>query len=241
MKKRNLKLGIITCVLTVSAWYINAGEPMKKTFTTTKDTFITQEKEDEPRGGRTHRNYGKSKYIAMDTQYSGKKAHILLQFDLSSIPKGAKITSAILIMGAKIKPEVGAIKGIEIRSLLRDDWTEGTQGDKTHKAKTACSWFARSYAGEKMKAWEKPGALGKSDSDSENALFIEKQQDIKELTLNGFDIAYIVDLWSKKRDVNFGLLLRTTNDKINLWRCESTDAGEGKGAKLILAYTLPTK
>lgn len=56
-----------------------------------------------------------------------------------------------------------------------------------------------------------------------------------------FDIAYIVDLWSKKRDVQFGLLIRTTNDKINLWRCESADAGAGKGAQLLVTYTIPTK
>ena len=238
MKSKKMMVAILASAVGVASFAANAEEQVTKTFRTVKDTFITQEKEGKP-GDRSHRNYGKSKFLAIDTQYSGKKANILLGFDLSSIPKEAKITSAVLIMGSKIKPSVGALKSIEIRRLLRDDWVEGTEGDKTHKPKTACSWIARAYSGDVVLKWDKPGALGTKDSDAEDALFLDKQQDIKELNLNGFDIAYIVDIWSKKRDVKFGLLIRTTNDKINLWRCESADAGDETGASLIVTYTLP--
>jgi hypothetical protein len=177
----------------------------------------------------------------MDTQYSGKKSNILLEFDLSSIPKNAKITSAMLVMGSKVKPSVGALKSLAIRRLLRDDWVEGDQGAKTHKPKTGASWIARYYKDSKPVKWEKPGALGEKDSDAEEALFLDRRQDIKELNLNGFDIAYIVDLWNKKRDVKFGLLIRTTNDKINLWRCESNDADTSSTAAIRIAihYVIP--
>jgi hypothetical protein len=47
----------------------------------------------------------------------------------------------------------------------------------------------------------------------------------------------LLNAWNKDRNVQFGLLIRTTNDKINYLRWNSLNAGEGKGPKLVIMFT----
>jgi hypothetical protein len=232
MSKTKIMLAAITG--SVFIFNLSAAE-ISKTFKPTKDSWITNEKAGKP-GSREHRSYGACKYLSVDTQYSGKKSHILLEFDLNEIPKGAKLASAFLVMGPKVKPSVGGPKAIEIRRLLKDDWKEGKQGAKTHRVKKAASWIASSYSTEGAKKWDKPGALGEQDSDAKGAVVISGAE-IKDLAADGVDVLDLLNAWNKKRDIQFGLLIRTTNDKINYLRWASSNAGKDKGPQLVVTYS----
>jgi hypothetical protein len=232
MRKSKMMLIGIVC----AAFMLNlSAQETTKEFRPTKDTWITNEKQGTP-GSRADRGYGACKYLSLDTQSDGDKSHILLEFDLKDIPKGAKIGSAFLVMGARIDPQVGSIKAIEIRRLLKDDWQEGKEGDKTHVARTATSWMARSYSAEGESKWEKPGAVGDTDCDTTAAVTVQESE-IKSLEADGLDILDLLNAWNKDRNVQFGLLIRTTNDKINYLRWNSSNAGEGKGPKLVIMFT----
>ncbi len=232
MKKSKIMIAVL--IGAVCIFNISAAET-EKAFKPTKDTWISNEKEGKP-GDRSHRSYGACKYLSVDTQYSGKKANILLEFDLNEIPKDAKILSAFIVMGPKVKPSVAGPKAIEIRRLLKDDWKEGKQGDKTHRAKKAASWIASSYSVEGPVKWDKPGALGEKDSDAKGMVVVSGNE-VKDLAADGVDILDLVNAWNKDRNVQFGLLIRTTNDKINLLRWASTNAGDDKGPRLVITYS----
>jgi len=232
MKKSKIMLAVLigaACVFSISA------AETEKAFKPTKDTWITNEKEAKP-GSREHRSYGACKYLAIDTQYSGKKANILLEFDLNEIPKDAKMLSAFIVMGAKVKPSVGGAKAIEIRRLLKDDWKEGKQGDKKHRIKKAASWIASSYSVDGPVKWEKPGALGEKDSDAKGMVVISGDE-INDLAADGVDVLDLVNAWNKDRSIQFGLLIRTTNKTINYLRWASTNAGDDKGPRLVVTYS----
>ena len=225
----------MTTVLLV-AICISHAKAETKEFTPTADTFISQEKQGQP-GDRSHRNYGAAHSLRADTQYSGEKSHVLLKFDLSDIPKDANITGAILVMGSPVKPTVGSLEVIEIRRLLRDDWVEGTQGHETHVSHTAVSWLAVRYEDEKPIAWSTPGATGEKDSDAKNKIVIDTDP---AMTLaKGAPVTSLVQTWSADRAVAFGVLIRTSNEKINYLGWASKEMPDAEGPVLVVEWTTP--
>jgi len=84
--------------------------------------------------------------------------------------------------------------------------------------------------------WDKPGALGEKDSDAKGMVVVSGNE-VKDLAADGVDILDLVNAWNKDRNIQFGLLIRTTNDKINLLRWASTNAGDDKGPRLVITYS----
>jgi hypothetical protein len=64
-----------------------------------------------------------------------------------------------------------------------------------------------------------------------------QESEIKSLEADGLDILDLLNAWNKDRNVQFGLLIRTTNDKINYLRWNSSNTGEAKGPKLVIMFT----
>jgi len=202
------------------------------TLTPSKDAYISQEKIDAP-GDRSHRNFGGAPALRADTQYNGEKSHVLLGFDMGDLA-GKAIERAVLVMGPPVDPKVGTTMGIEIRRLLASDWVEGEHGDKTHKDKAGVSWHARAYDQDGMPlSWDKPGAMGEADSDAAGAVKVSMAQ-VNEVTDPGVDVTALVKAWQEAaktaeagKKPQFGLLIRTTNDKINYVGWPSKEAASG--------------
>lgn len=208
------------------------------TLTPSKDAYISQERIDAP-GDRSHRNFGGAQALRADTQYNGEKSHILLGFDMGDLT-GKAIERAVLVMGPPVDPKVGTTMGIEIRRLLVSDWVEGEHGDKTHKDKAGVSWHARGYDQDGTPlSWDKPGAMGEADSDAAGAVKLSMAQ-VNEVTDPGVDVTALVKAWQESakaaeaaKKPQFGLLIRTTNDKINYLGWPSKEA-KSVAPKLML-------
>ena len=230
----------LACAAARAAEPVGPIKPIKKaehTFTTSKDTYVTNEKEGKP-GDRSHRNYGAAPALHLDTQYNGEKSHVLIEFDLAALPKNATILTATLAMGARIKPAVGTAVAVEVRRLLRDDWIEGEQGGKTHKEKSGASWIARRYTEDGPVKWQTPGATGAEDSDAKTLIALKGTKQIDELD-TGISVLPHVTAWHAERKTALGWVIRTVNTKINLYRWASSDAPNTQGPTLTIAYTLP--
>ena len=213
-----------------------ASKPTTAEFTASRDTYITQESQGEP-GDRSHRNYGASHVLRVDTQYNGKKSHILLAFDLSKIPKDANIDSAMLVLGPPVKPMVGSLDGIEIRRMLRDDWLEGDQGNDTHVDHTFTSWVAVRYDNGNPVEWTGQGAMGEKDSDAKSAIRLNAGEIDKLET--GAAVTDLVKAWQASRSGSFGLLVRSTNEKINYLGWASKEMPDAKGPFLVVQWSKP--
>ena len=213
-----------------------APKPQTEQFVASRDTYITQESQGEP-GDRSHRNYGASHALRADTQYNGKKSHVLLAFDLGKIPRDANIDSAMLAMGPQVKPGVGSVDGIEIRRMLRDDWIEGDQGNDTHVDHTYTSWAAVRYENGKPVEWDAQGAMGDKDSDAKSAVQLSAAEVDKLET--GAPVTDLVKAWQASRAGSFGLLIRSTNQKINYLGWASKEMPDAKGPMLVVQWSKP--
>ncbi len=221
-------------MLALVAWQA-AAQPTTDSLKATKDASITNENAGVP-GDRSERNFGDLPYLSIDTQYNGEKSHILMEFDLSTIPADAVIQKAELVMGTPLSPEVGTIASVEVRRLLRNDWVEGGKDRVAEGVSSGASWTARYYkANGAAVAWQLPGALGAEDSAAGDAIKLPGTSATGTLE-KGLDVTAHVQAARKAQQKTVGWLLRSTNDQINICRWASREAADKGGPILKVTW-----
>jgi VCBS repeat-containing protein len=119
------------------------------------------------------------------------EGHVLLQFDLSSIPPGAVITSATLQLQAVSKTDIGS-SNINVYEVT-EAWDEGTGGT------TAANWNNRQTDTPADTPWSTPG--GTIDSTVVATLTTSS------IGQHTWDITALVQDWSDGVKTNNGLML----------------------------------
>ncbi len=159
-----------------------------------KDTFIDVQ---DP-----VKNFGGSDYMLVGAKKSGKVARGLLEFDLSSIPPGATIASAILelYMYNTSTPAQGVQIEVNVHRVTRS-WKEGNKNGSGNS--NGASW--EEYDG--MGLWATLGA--DFDAAVEAAATILTQEEDQ---WHSWEIASLVQYWVDNPSDHFGMILKDLDE-----------------------------
>ena len=127
------------------------------------DTFILSSAPDNNAGGNTLLNLG--------TDGQGGVRRGLLRFDVSAIPAGATVTSAVLRLTVVRIPVGGpANSNFELHRLLAD-WSGGTQAGNSGAPATEgeVTWNSRMHG---TGGWTDPGAAGDAEATASASQFV---------------------------------------------------------------------
>jgi len=154
------------------------------------------------------RNYGGSDYMFLAGKKADKVKRVLLEFDLSSIPPGATIASAILelYMYDTNEPRPDIQIEVNVHRVIRS-WKEGNKDGSGNS--NGASW--EEYDGTNL--WATQGAdFDATVEASATILSQEKDQ------WHSWEIASLVQYWVDNPAVYFGMILKDTD--------EATDGNE---------------
>jgi hypothetical protein len=171
-----------------------------------KDAYIKEDKQDERRGGDTE--------LRVKTE-DNKLNRALLQFDLSSIPSGVSVTSAMLSL--YVKDASGGAVTINARGLTAS-WNEA---EVTWKARDKAANLLWSTAGGSF------GAIVSSTS-------VNDTKDV----WRSWNVASLVSGWLTGPATNFGVILESpvTNPKTEKKFKSSDDGTASQRPKLEVCY-----
>jgi Tfp pilus assembly protein PilX len=149
------------------------------------------------------KNYGD--YRLRVTSPGSSPRHSLIQFDLATIPVGARVISAQLQLNHTVTETPGTDAAVSVHRVTRD-WVEGTQGGSgTADGATWLTWDA-------INPWTTAGG------DHDPAVVASSP--ISDVTgdWESWDISTLVRDWVDGRAVNHGLLLKGTG-RMPILRC----------------------
>ena len=182
------------------------------TLTAIKDTYLSD-------GAKTV-NYGDSTSLIVDKSGGDfGDGRVLLQFDLSSIPVGATITSATLQLNATSNSAPFPISVYEVT----EDWQEGTGGTG------AADWDYRQSPEILLNEWSTPG--GTIDST------IIASLDTTATGLHSWDITSLAQAWYNGTTPNNGLMLASEESGDEIVTYDSRETLNPP--QLILTFALP--
>ena len=166
------------------------------------DTFILSSAPDNNAGGNTLLNLG--------TDGQGGVRRGLLRFDVSAIPAGATVTSAVLRLTVVRIPVGGpANSNFELHRLLAD-WSGGTQAGNSGAPATEgeVTWNSRMHG---TGGWTDPGAAGDAEATASASQFVNS---ISGVTYEwaGAGVTRDVQDWMNEPGSNFGWLLRSDDE-----------------------------
>lgn len=143
----------------------------------TRDTFLSQTNADHPYGTKTSLQVDGNNPTGTNNDL-----HLLLKFDLSSIPKGTRIQSASVTLRS-----LQTARQPFTAYALRRTWTE-----------EEATW---------LKPWQEPGAAGSRDRGAAPVgLLVPADTDVHVLRLNAEGLA-LVQSWIDAPESNHGLVL----------------------------------
>jgi len=166
------------------------------------DTFILSSAPDNNAGGNTLLNLG--------TDGQGGVRRGLLRFDLSAIPAGATVTSAVLRLTVVRIPFGGPMNSNFKLYRLLADWSGGTQAGNSGAPATEgeVTWNSRQHG---TGGWTDPGAAGDAESTASASQFVNS---ISGVTYEwaGAGVTRDVQDWMNEPGSNFGWLLRSDDE-----------------------------
>jgi hypothetical protein len=171
------------------------------------------------------KNYGGCNILYINGPSGTAKDRSLIQYNLSTIPANATITSAAIRL---IK--IGGATSARNMSIHRvtADWTEGSQG--CSGAAGVCNWQQRMTS----TAWTAPG--GDFDATATATLSV---------AANGtydFTATNLVQSWVSGTNSNFGIIFKFTTENLNsvVQFASSEHTTAANRPQLIITYTVPT-
>jgi glucose/arabinose dehydrogenase len=231
----NLKLRLsfsLLCCIASSALFVwsSSARAEVANLTAIADTFINS--------GSPNNNAGSTSWFDAGTDGTGGIRRGLFRFDLSSIPAGATITSAMVQLTVVKVPSSGPVNSTFDLFRLLESWNEGTKGGNSGAdASTGeATWNARILG---TADWTVPGA--KSDafatasaSTAVSSAFNEKY------SWSGPGVVEDVQFWLDNPSQNFGWLLTSQAESSNrsVRGFASRESGANAGM-LVVNYTTP--
>ncbi len=195
------------------------------------DTFIISSAPDNNAGGNTLLNLG--------TDGQGGVRRGLLRFDLSAIPAGATVTSAVLRLTVVRIPFGGPMNSNFKLYRLLADWSGGTQAGNSGApaAEGEVTWNSRLHG---TGGWTVPGAASDAESTASASQFVNS---ISGVTYEwaGAGVARDVQDWMNEPGSNFGWLLRSDNEESRRTAraFAALESGNNSGT-LEISYTVRT-
>jgi len=164
----------------------------------------------------THPN---TNYGSWESMGSGSVARTIIEFDLSSIPSNADITSAVMsLYNYYTSMTAGNVAAYRIKV----DWVE-----------SEVTWNVRKSG----VSWDTAGCDGENDRES---TYIA-QEYISSTGWNDFDLdADAVEEWINGSFSNNGMLLKRTDTSALIYWRSSDYGGSSTDPKITITYTLPS-
>lgn len=195
------------------------------TLSATSDTFLVSSSPDNNAGSHTH--------VAAGTSGAGSSRRGLFQFDLTTLPAGATITSATFQLEVVGDPATGdADSDFELLTLT-DPWGEGAQSGNAGSPAVAgeATWNSRFHGAT---AWATAG--GDFLTPSLATQFITGVA-VYEWTSPA--LLAQVQTWQAAPAANAGLLLRSLSEGTSRTARRFGSSEGGSPAQLVIAYDLP--
>ena len=165
-------------------------------------------------------NYGASDTLFVSNRFADSYARGLIRYDLSGIPRGARITSAILELYQNWAGGGGGTVSIH---HLNADWLEGTN---TGGSGTGATWDER-----------EPGvSWGSAGGDLSSTVYASTTLPSATLGYFQWDIAALVEKWVAGEIDNFGLVLEPEPALTDVKFTSSDDADPTRHPKLAITY-----
>ncbi len=222
-----LLCGVAPAALLVWA---SPAEAAVANLTPVADTFINS--------GMTNNNAGKTAWFDAGTDGTGGVRRGLLRFDLSTIPAGSTITSAVVQLTATKVPANGAVDSTFDLFRLLAGWNEGAKaGNNGATASTGeATWNDRMRG---TGSWTTPGAK-KDAAGTASASVAVTSADNAKYSWSGSGLVADVQLWVDNPSQNFGWLLtsRAEGSHRSVRGFASRESG-GTTGTLVVNYTTP--
>lgn len=194
-----------------------------------KDAYIYSEKPND--------NYGGSSVIKMGPNTSGSQYRGLIQFDLSSIPQKAMITSTEMRLYLYQTNGEDYDFDLEIHKMLVP-WTEGDKENPNNMATSGCDWY--NAAEEIDSSWNSPGM--QPGSDFATAVLGTIPISYSESNIRKtIEIDSTVQQWRDNIATNYGLALISTSSHLSRYLIATFYSSDyvtdtDKCPKLIVSY-----
>jgi glucose/arabinose dehydrogenase len=188
------------------------------------DTFILARSPDNNAGAHTEVAIGR------DGQALDGRRHGLFQFDLTAIPAGSTVTSAIFQLSAIGIPTIGDVDSTFSLHRLTASWVEGTKvGTSGAPAATGeVTWNSREHA---LLAWTTPG--GDFDVTASAATFVSG---VNSYQWTGTSLTANVQLWVNNPAQNNGVLLMSDSEATAKTAKRFGSREGGQAAVLVVGY-----
>jgi uncharacterized protein (TIGR03118 family) len=199
------------------------------TLTVAEDTFINS--------GAPGNNAGATGWFDAGTDGTGGVRRGLLRFDLSSIPAGSTITSAVLQLTVVKVPASNPVNSTFDLFRLLAGWNEGTQSGSNSGAPAApgeATWNARTRG---TANWTTPGAKSDAAATASASTAVGSSHDAT-CSWSGSGLVADVQLWVNNPAQNFGWLLssRAEGSLHSVRGFAARESGANIGT-LVVGYT----
>jgi glucose/arabinose dehydrogenase len=203
MSERRL-LTMVLIVL-VSAWAQDV-EAVTTNLPVIADTFINS--------ALTGNNAGAEGHVAAGSDASSQPRRGLFRFDLSAIPPGSTVSSAMIKISVTGTPPAGGLDSTFDIHRLTEEWAEGNKngsggpgGENGAPASTGeCTWLSKHHA---VAEWRDPGALGDFVAAASASTAVAG---IGSYSWTGTSVVADVQYWVNNPSRNYGCLLKTQSE-----------------------------
>jgi hypothetical protein len=194
------------------------------------DTFILNSSPNNNAGGHS--------WFDVGTDGVGGNRRGLMRFDLSNIPAGATITSAVLRLTVVVSPghgTAGADSTVDLLRLLAE-WGEGTKAGNVGSAATSgeATWDARKFGEED---WTAGGALSDAAASASASTLVGAPEGAS-YAWSGPGLINDIQFWLDNPAQNFGWLLHSQDEGTSRTvRAFGSKEHPTSGATLVVGYT----
>ena len=191
------------------------------------DTFLVARNANNNAGGHSH------VAIGTDAQPGDGRRRGLYRFDLTGLPAGSTVTSALFQANVILVPFTGAVNSTFSLHRVAAAWGEGTQVGASGAPAAAgeATWNSRRHA---LDAWTTPG--GDFDSAASAATFVAG---VAAYSWAGTALTANVQFWVDDPAQNHGLLLKSDSEATLKTAKQFGSKEGGQAATLLVGYVPP--
>jgi len=191
------------------------------------DTFILS--------SATGNNAGAGDHVAAGSTSSGSPRRGLFRFDLSGIPPGSTVTSAVFAISVVGTPDGGGAGSTFDLHRVTEAWGEGSRTGNGGAAALAgdATWLHKQHG---IAAWRNPGADGDFEGIASASTAVAG---VAGYTWTGSGVVADVQYWVNNPSRNYGTLLRSQSEGVTQTARRFGSREGGSGASLTVGFDPP--